>query len=280
MARTRMRKTLLVVGLGTVIGLGLLRMTSNDRWDTTLLESSSHALLAPFQAGLAYVTGQGEAMGQAVINYRQVKEENEALRRENGELRRENGLLRQYQLENLRMKEMLAFKEEKGGNYQMIAARVIGRETSTWFRSLTLDQGAADGVEKDMVVINNDGLIGHVTSVSPHSCQVLLIIDREAPVPAMLLMTREPGIIEAKGDGSGLLQMVHLRRDAPVQDEQLVVTSGLGSLYPKGLRVGYVTGLEPEPNGLTKRAALRPAVDFQRLEEVFIVQKVLRQEGE
>lgn len=245
-----------------------------------MLESSSHALLAPFQSGLAYVTGQGEAMGQAVINYRQVKEENEALRQENGELRRENGLLRQYQLENLRMKEMLAFKEEKGGNYQMVAARVIGRETSTWFRSLTLDRGSADGIAKDMVVINNDGLIGHVTSVSPHSCQVLLIIDREAPVPSMIQMTREPGIVEAKGDNSGLLQMLHLRRDAPVQQDQLIVSSGLGSLYPKGLRIGYVVAVEPEPNGLTKQATLRPAVDFQRLEEVFIVQKVLRQEGE
>ncbi|MBC9783906.1 rod shape-determining protein MreC [Heliobacterium chlorum] len=269
-----------MIGLGVAAGLGLLRITSGDRGDTTWAERLIQTILTPLQASVSFVTRETGSIGQAVVNYKQVQEENEKLLRENGDLQRENGLLRQNQLENLRLKELLQFKEEKQGNYQLLSARVIARDPNTWFHSLTLDRGSADGITKDMVVINNDGLIGHVTSVTSHSCQVLLIIDREGPVPGMLQTSREPGIVETKADGSGLLQMVHLRRDAAVQEGQLVLTSGLGTLYPKGLSVGYVVSIEPEPNGLTKRASLRTAVDFQRLEEVFIIQKVIRQEGD
>lgn len=279
MGRAQVRKTLIVIGLGIVAGLGLLRWTGGERSDTTLIERSAQALLAPFQMSVSLVTRHVGAIGQAVINYQQVKEESEALQRENGELRRENGLLRQYQLENIRLREMLAFKQEKEAYYQLVSARVIARDSANWFHSLTLDRGSSNGITKDMVVINNDGLIGHITSVSPHSSQVLLIIDREGPVPGILQVTREPGIVESKADGSGLLQMIHLRRDAAVKEGQLVLTSGLGLLYPKGLRIGYVVGIEPEANGLTKRVDIRPAVDFHRLEEVFIIQKVYKQEG-
>lgn len=269
---------MVVVGLGIIVCLGLLRVTGVERAGNTVVEQSVQAVLTPLQMGISGVTRHIGAIGQAVVNYQQVKEDSEALRRENGELRRENALLRQYQVENIRLREFLAFKQEKEANYELLAVRVIARDPGTWFHTLTLDHGSNDGILKDMVVINNDGLIGHVVSVSPRSCQVLLIIDREGPVPGISQISREPGIVEAKADGSGLLQMVHLRRDAVVKEGQMILTSGLGSLYPRGLRIGYVVGIEPEPNGLTKRATIRPAVDFQRLEEVFLVKKVYKQE--
>ncbi|QGG47261.1 rod shape-determining protein MreC [Heliorestis convoluta] len=278
MARPQYKKTAIVIGLGVLIGLGLLRMTAGER-DSSIIERSTQALLAPMQMGFSYVTQSLGGVGQAVVNYKQIKDENEILHSEKGELQRQINLLKQYQLENIRLKELLAYKEEKEQNYDLVLARVIARDPSTWFNTLTLNRGSQDGIQRNMVIINNDGLIGHVISVTPYSSQVLLIVDREGPVPGLIKMTREPGIVEAKADGSGLLQMINLRRDGPIQEGQLVLTSGLGAIYPKGLKVGYVLDIESEPNGLTKRATIRPAVDFQRLEEVFIIRNVYAVEG-
>ncbi|WP_243116773.1 rod shape-determining protein MreC [Heliophilum fasciatum] len=273
------KKLGIAVVVGLLLGLVLLRTTGGER-EATGIERYTQALLAPLQKGATIVTDQIGALGQSVVNYKQIKEENEALRRENGELRRLNSQLTQYQLENLRLRDLLAFKQEKEKNLQLLGARVIARDPESWFNAVTIDRGSEDGVAPGMVLINNDGVIGHVTSVNPRSAHVLLIIDKEGPVPGMLQTTREPGIVEARNDVNSQLQMIHLRRDAAVQEGQLVITSGLGAIYPRGLRIGYITGSEPEPNGLTKRAMIRPAVDFQRLEEVFVIQKVISQEGE
>ncbi|KAB2952339.1 rod shape-determining protein MreC [Heliorestis acidaminivorans] len=279
MARPQLRKTLIVIGLGALLGLGLLRMTAGERIDNSPVERFAQAVLAPIQMGFSYGTQSLGGLGQSVLNYKQVTEENEALHTEKGELQRQVSLLKQYQLENIRLKELLGFKEEKEQQYDLVSARVIARDPSTWFSTLTLDRGSRDGIARNMVIINNDGLIGHVVSVTPFSSQVLLIIDREGPVPGLIEVTREPGIVEARADGSGLLQMINLRRDGLVQEGQLVLTSGLGAIYPKGLKIGYVLDILPEPNGLTKRATIRPAVDFQRLEEVFIIRNVYKEEG-
>lgn len=278
MARLRYRKSFLALVLAAMAVLGMIRYTAGERSDISVPEKAALDLVAPLQMTFSFITGYSNHMFQAVFNYEQVKNENADLRRGNEEMNRQNQLLKGYQLENIRLRELLRLKQQKEENYELMAATVIARDPSDWFQSLTLNRGSADGIQKDMVVINHDGLVGRILSVSQQTSQVLLLTDREGPVPGMIQITREPGIVEAKGDSTGVLQMINLRRDAVIRENQLVVTSGLGKIYPKNLRVGYVVEVRSDPSGLTKEAVIKPTVDFYRLEEVFIIMHVKKPE--
>lgn len=122
-----------------------------------------------------------------------------------------------------------------------------------------------------MPVINESGLVGRVINVTSHTSEVLLILDREGAVGAMVQQTRIPGVVEGLGSPTDQLQMIHIAQDAPVKVNQVVITSGYGGIFPKGLRIGYVKEIFPEGNGLMKRAVLQPFVDFDRLEEIMVI---------
>jgi rod shape-determining protein MreC len=122
-----------------------------------------------------------------------------------------------------------------------------------------------------MPVINEQGLVGRIINVTNSTAEVLLIMDREGAVGALVQQTRVPGVVEGLGPNSSQLQMLHIAVDAPISVNQVVVTSGYGGKFPKGLRIGYVTEIIPQGDGLMKKAIIQPFVDFGRLEEIMVV---------
>lgn len=267
MARWRGALAVLVLVAGSLV---LARVAGLERATLTRPEIWLRDFVTAINVRLAQVREGLAPLGGAILRYRSLLAENEALRAEIGRLTAENNRLQEYRLENVRLKRLLGLKEDLP-QYDLLPARVVGRHPDSWFATVTIDRGARDGVAKDMAVVDYQGLVGRVVAVSEKSAEVMLLIDREAAVGALIQPLRLPGVIRGTGDPSGRLLLVHLPFDAPVRANQVVVTSGLGGTFPPGLRIGYVVSAEPEASGLMQRAVVQAFVDFGRLEEVMVI---------
>ncbi|HEY7252441.1 MAG TPA: rod shape-determining protein MreC [Methylomirabilota bacterium] len=198
-----------------------------------------------------------------------------AVRRENAVLRGENEQLRVMSLqagetreENARLRRLLVLKNRLP--LSTLAGEVIGREAGGWVRSLTVNRGRGDGIVQQTPVIVPDGLVGRVVQVHRGAAVIQLLNDPASTVGAVVLRTRTAGLVE--GDAGGTVRFKFMARDgASVVPGDLVVTSGLGTLFPKGLPVGRVVKIEDKGSALFHFAVLAPAVDFSRVEEVLLV---------
>lgn len=199
---------------------------------------------------------------------RNLSEENESLKAKFFELSQENQELREMLVsENQRLKRMLELKEKAG--YEYIAARIIANSTEKGFRSVILDVGTNDGVSAKMAVINADGLIGKVIITESSQSVVQLLMDFNANVSVKLQNSRENGIVS--WTGNSWLDLNYIPKNIPVENGEWVVTSGLSSNYPPGLKVGYVSAVSELQQAHFKEIRVQPAVNFNAVEEVFVM---------
>lgn len=281
---TKKKKTLIGLALvpAFILTLSVMRMT-NDKKEALFPGSPLlRELAAPFQVAVTTVIQGTNNFFAYFTDNKELRLQNEAMEKEIAQLNEKVQSLQEQGAENLRLREMLQYKQQRQDNYEMVTAGVIGRDPGNWFQTLMLDKGSKDGIGPRMTVVNHQGLVGSVISVTPNTSEVLLILDREAAVGARIFETRDtPGIVVGNG-GSNLLQMVRLPNDVNIAVGQTIVTSGLGGLYPKGIRIGEVSDVQPDPysSGLTKTATIKPFVDFSRLEEVFIIKQVKNPEAD
>ncbi|KKM09011.1 hypothetical protein SY88_21485 [Clostridiales bacterium PH28_bin88] len=257
---------LLVLGLAT----GLMRYTAPGRPALSRVEVLVRDTLAPLQGGVTLITRRASGLIDSWASYQSMQQELEAKRLQVDELIAENSRLQEYRLENARLKKLLRFVERSEGMSTLLPAQVIGRDPDNWYHTLIINVGKAEGITPDMAVITHQGLVGRVVAVTTHTSEVLTIMDQDGAVGALVQDSRFPGVVEGLPGGNGL-QMIHLPHDAPVQKNQVIITSGLGGLFPKGLRIGYVTDVLLDPSALIKKAMVKPFVDFDRLEEVLVI---------
>lgn len=184
--------------------------------------------------------------------------------------------MEEYRQENERLKELLDFRSNIGEamGFELTGAAVIGRDPGNWFGFLSINKGSEDGIRGDMTVITPEGLVGRITSVSRNTAQVLLISDPRSGVGTLIQETRAPGMVNGVASAPGEVQMVHIPIGSVAKEGHIVITSGLGSLYPKGIPVGTITSVGREPSGLFNSAMIDPFVDFDRLEEVLVITRV------
>ena len=196
-----------------------------------------------------------------------IHEENQWLRRRSAELMLENSSLKEAQLENQRLRQLLDFKFES--QLDLIAAKVIGKKESGFLHSVVLDAGKAEEIKKNMAVVTAQGLVGKVLQVGKNHSTAELLLDRNFRVSAMVQRSRVNGIIKWIEGENVVLSEVPKRSDVKVDD--LVVTSGLSFILPGGLKVGKVIDVEGEKKGMFIVVTVKPAVDFTKLEEVFVI---------
>ncbi len=180
--------------------------------------------------------------------------------------------LESYRRENEQLRRLLDFREKSGIDAVLgdsIGAEIIGRNPLNWYRSVMIDRGAGDGVRKGMVVVGGGGLAGRVVEGSSSASIVMLILDEESRVSAVVERTGEHGIITGRGDG--LLTMKYLSDKSDIQPGDTVRTSGMGGVFSKGLAVGSVSSVKMTDYGLTVSAEIIPSVDFSRLETVLVL---------
>lgn len=257
-----------------VLALVLISYTGPGRSNLTPVEKIVKTITTPVESGVTTViNGIGDTFG-SVFSIGSIKKENKTLKDQVAKLEAENNLLKEYEYQNLRLRDLLQYKDSIARNFDTTAASVIARNPSNWFQTLTINKGESDGLKKNMAVVTGQGLVGHVINVSSNSAEVSLIISDDSAVGGLVQVTRTPGVVEGLPDNSGLLKMIHISKDAPVRAKQVVISSGLGGIFPKGVPIGRVTEVEIESNGLVKYAMVRPFVDFNRLEEVLVIKTV------
>lgn len=193
--------------------------------------------------------------------------ENKKLQEEITRLEQKFILVEETQKENVRLKQLLAFQKEF--DYQTIPAKVIGRDPTRWYRGILIDKGSSDGLKKNMPVVTRLGLVGHVSQVTPTDAKVQLLVDVGSRVGALLQESREIGIL--KGLGRRGSRLDYLSRRVSLQVGEKVLTSGIGSLYPKGILIGNTTNIQSKEGGLYQSVRVKPSVDFSKLEEVLVL---------
>lgn len=254
-----------------VILLVLVNVTSTDRQNLTIIERTIRNLYTPLQSGVSGVSDVLDTWGNTFASKKSLNQRIADLNQENRQIKLENQVLKEEQAELYRLRSMLNFKEQNILTYDLTGARIIGRSPSNWYNTMIIDKGTRDGIKQNMPVISPYGLVGRVSSVNDNSSQVFLITDREVAVGVLLQETRETnGIVEGLGDNS-ILRMRNIPYYSKVQKGDQVITSGLSEYYPKGIVIGKITKVSREPNGLLLSAAVAPAVDFNKLEEVFVI---------
>ncbi|NJC88379.1 MAG: rod shape-determining protein MreC [Desulfuromonas sp.] len=190
------------------------------------------------------------------------------LEAETRRLRAEMANVEELKRENDRLKRLLDFVEQQPR--RTLAARVIGEDATSWFRTIEIDRGFEDGVTEGLPVIDAAGLVGRVVKSAAHSARVLLITDASSAVAVLVQDERIRGV--CRGQGGTLALDFALVQDA-IQVGDGIITSGSGGVFPKGLVVGYVRSVRREEFGLFQTVEVESAVDFAHLEEVLVLLK-------
>lgn len=198
-----------------------------------------------------------------------VRLENKKLNKEIYTLKMENSQYRDLLATHKRLQELLQFRHTI--DRPVLAAQVIGLDPTGWFKSIIVDKGKEAGIMQDMPVVNARGVVGRIVSVSPNYAKVLLIIDQNSAVDCLVQRSRDRGMV--KGLTIEKCELAYVAKSSDVAVGDIVVTSGLGGAFPKGLPVGQVLNVKTDSGELFRNIEIRPAVDFSKLEEVLVILK-------
>jgi rod shape-determining protein MreC len=259
------RGLLLVV---STIVLCLLLLTVQTRSQSSAAADALAYLTTPIQATLARTGHFALGLWSTYRAWKDVRAENIRLRDQIQSLRVSTLRLEETADENRRLRHLLALQQRLP--VATMASEVIAREWGGWVRSLTINRGRQDGIGKLAAVITGAGLVGRVAEVRGGTAIVQVLIDPASTVGALVVRTRTQGIVE--GESRGTMRFKFMARDgAGLQPGDLVVTSGAGGLFPRGLPIGRVRAIDDRGSALFHYAVLTPVVDFSRVEEVLLV---------
>jgi rod shape-determining protein MreC len=228
-------------------------------------------MTSPIERGLVATVSAAQDVWYGYIDLRAVRERNLKLEAEVIHLKSEQAKLAETQAENERLRKMATFSESMP-DIRLIAAPVIAFGADPKLKSIRIGRGSADGLRPGLPVVTPEGVVGRVTQVYDTASDVLLIIDPTSAVAAITQKTRARATARGTGD-VGLIRLDFIAKSEVIEEGDILLTAPSGTLFPKGLLLGRATGVEPKPGaeGLFKRAMLKAAVQFDRLEEVQVI---------
>jgi len=209
-----------------------------------------------------------ESAGQGYAFLVRTHRENERLKRELEQLKLETAITNELLIENERLRDLLGFKKLQPLN--SVTAQVIGKESSPSSRTVTINKGAEDGIDKDMAVITAAGVVGKVHAVLPGIAKVILLTDPGSTLAVRVQRNREEGLLEGKLARCALKYVSYY---ADIQEGDLLVTSGLDGIYPKGLPVARVVKVTKHEASAFQTVVAEPTVGLSRLEEALVLRK-------
>ena len=225
------------------------------------------AISAPVETAGTWVTTPFRAVSNFFDGLGASKKQLAALEAQNEELKARLAELEEAELENQRLQALVQFADEN--DLASLGARVIGQPTSTWEGVFTINRGSVDGVEPGMPVVAAQGLVGQVVSVTPYASTVRLITDQQSGVAAMVQSSRTPGIV--RGSVSQALTMEYLDRASLPVIGDVVITSGIGGVYPKGIVIGDIIQVDDQRGELHPDIVVRSRVPINEIEEVLVL---------
>lgn len=264
------RYLLLIV---TALCISLIVLTYRFDALSSFLNNTVSYLVVPFQNGISRVGAYFVERKQLANDIETLQEENAALQEENDTLKQENADMTTELSELDELRELYDL-DGTYASYEKTGARVIAKDTGNWYHSFTIDKGSDDGIEVDMNVIADGGLVGRITSVGSNWARVETIIDDDSNVTATVQNTSSNCIV------SGNLTLyeegtIEFERLSDTQDlvsvGDRVVTSNISDKYLPGILIGYVARIQKDPNNLTKSGLITPAVDFSYIDTVLVI---------
>lgn len=261
----RVRSTTIMVLIVMALAFLILDSTGN-------LDNAFAFLRSPVATVMNWTTGRVDNFASIFAGPRDVQiaqQQIAELESRVAQLERENAELRNRQ-QDYEFYVQLFDRASEAPQFERVTASIIGRDTSPVFKSIIIDVGTNDGVQPGMPVESPRGLVGQVFRSSPDAAQVLLMTDNISSIPARLSESRATGMVFGGGTG-GVLTMDWIDQEARVQVGDTVVTSGLGGKFPEDLILGTVVEVERNEADLFQRAIIQPAVNFDRLELIFVL---------
>jgi rod shape-determining protein MreC len=262
----RHREGLLLVIL-VLSSLLIISRQVQDPTGMSYFRRSVITIAAPFQNGFSAAIGGVRNIWGNYLFLFGTRAENIKLRKEVNQLRSEAQNLREELYRVGRLKEFSVYRFETG--LAGMAAQVIGESPDPWTRTIVVNRGTQEGLRRSLPVVTPDGLVGSVIQTSDHSSIVRLIVDRSSRVPVLVSRSRARAILE--GETSGTCQLKYLDRTEDVQQGDIIITSGLAGIYPRGIEVGTITQIVTRNYGLYQYAKVLPKAPINRLEDVLII---------
>jgi rod shape-determining protein MreC len=264
---TRGNLIVLIVLLVVAIGLTTMFFREGDNGPLHKARSGVLAVAAPLQQGGQVLTWPFRSMGDFLGGLSVSRSDITQLRTQNAELRKRVTDLQDQQIENARLSALVQLKQAL--KLPSTGARVIGRPTSSWEGSLVIDKGSSDGLKLDMPVVAAQGLVGQIVEVAPNAAKVQLISDRRSGVAVVVQRTRAAGIVH--GSLEGLLSLDFVDRLTKPVVGDIVVSSGMGGVFPKGIIVGDVTAVHDQRDKPFPLLTVTSRVPVADVEEVLVL---------
>ncbi len=245
---------------------------ARGKFNTRATDGVAMVIMAPFQRAFSWAGSQLIFVRDTVREISHLHEQNKQLREEVEILRAQNLTASEYASENQRLRNLLGYKQT-AVQFDLVAASVIGRESASWSSVIVINRGTLDGVANNMAVVTEMGLVGHVKEAGVSSSKVQLLIAPRSSVGTLIQRpeSRVAGIVEGDVKNPSHPRMVNIPKDSDVKVDDMVVTSGFGGVYPKGLVVGKIIEMHNEESGLLMYGVLDTSVDFQKLEDVAVI---------
>ena len=263
-----------IISLVVILLFVLAELTANENGKLNVFRNAFSVPLNPLQRGIKSV---GDSI-KGTINFfrdaRTSQQENAELKKKLQEAERDLEKVYRLEKENEDYKKLLSFKDQF--IQELVGCNVTSKDVGNWFEIFTIDRGSKDGIAVNDPVINANGLVGRVSRVDLLSSKVVSIIDTESSVSARLSKSRD--LVILKGDAQlrmdGLCRLDYIPPDVEVSVGDKVETSGMSSLYPKGIIIGEIIQVIKNEGQYDYYAIVKPAVDFRRLEEIAVIKMI------
>lgn len=279
---SRLRRILFTLLVVLAVAVTIFFLGQRSDGQISIFENALGSLITPVQNAFHTVSAKVKGIFSDMHSYSALQDDYNALSFENEQLKLELSSAEETAQENERLKTLLD-AQDTYDSLDPIYAKVIARDAGAWFETFSVNRGSSSGVSEGMAVVNGDGLIGRVYEVGLNYAKVITIIDTRSAVACLMQRTRDNGIMRGQissSDSVAECYVYYLPNVNSISPGDVVVTSGTDSLYPKGLKIGTVSALSLDAGSDGTYAIVTPSVDFQRIEEVFILRTVIESDSE
>lgn len=267
----RNKKTSIIGIILTIVILTVIVIVSNIKIeDVTFVESGLSILVMPIQNGLTYLKNWFSGNNSFFTNINNLQEENENLKQKNSELEQSLRELEIIKSENATLKEYVNLKD-KYTEYETLPAYIINKDISNYSDTMIINVGSKDGVNVNMTVISDQGLVGHIISVTENTAKVETIIDTASTLSCLVSTSRDAIIARGTLSEASTLKATFIPTQATILEGDKIETSGLGGIYPKGIHIGTIKQVVNTKNITDRYAIIQTAVDFSKLETVLVI---------
>ena len=248
----------------TIVILILIVIFSNREANTSFFENVANKLVMPIQTGLTYLKNKVSGNSTFFTDINNLKKENQNLEEKNSQLEQELRELENIKTENETLKE-------KYGEYKTVPGYIIDKDISNYSKIIVINIGKKDGIEENMTVIADEGLVGHVVSVTDNTAKVRTIIDTSSSISCLMSTNKDSIVCKGTLESDTELKAMYIPTNANLVQGDSVDTSGLGGIYPKGIHVGTVKKIISTKNITDRYAIVETAVNFSKLNTVLVI---------